>query len=215
VTAPKGPPRVADHFVLLLALLSLDLIVSAFADSGLGRIISAVVYLATAIVAFRAPGLRSFRNASVLVAIGVLGIAMVVLAPFDDQQTRGVSSACAAVIVAGVFISVMGRVLQHERVTVQTIAGAVCAYLLIGYFFSLVYCALDLLGSSYVFGHAVAADEYTYFSFVTLTTLGYGDLAPATDVAQRLAATEAMSGQILLVTMVARLVSAFQPRERT
>jgi voltage-gated potassium channel Kch len=53
----------------------------------------------------------------------------------------------------------------------------------------------------------VAVGDYTYFSIVTLTTVGYGDITAASDLAKRLVAVEAFMGQIFLITLVARLVS--------
>jgi voltage-gated potassium channel Kch len=211
----RKPDRVRDHFGLLLALLVTDLIISAFGNSLPVRLLSALIYFATAFVAFRSVQLRDFHHAFVLVTVSVVGIAMVALASFDEDVTRGLGACFAAVVIAAVLATVLARVLQHDQVNVQTIAGAVCSYLLIGFLFSSIYAALDLLGSSPAFGHPVSADDYTYFSFITLTTVGYGDIVPVTDIARRLAVVEAVTAQILLVTMVTRLVSAFQPkRER-
>jgi hypothetical protein len=205
---------VQDHFVLLLALLVADLIVSAFSESGIGRLVTVLIYVATAVVAFRATTLRAFPRAFLVVAFGLVALLAVAMAPLDNDLAQTTGAASAALIIAGTLASVLGRVLQHERVTVQTIAGAVCSYLLIGFLFSMIYASLDHVGSGQVFGRAVDPDEYAYFSFVTLTTVGFGDLTPVTTIAQRLAIIEAMAGQILLVTMIARLVSLFEPKAK-
>jgi len=67
---------------------------------------------------------------------------------------------------------------------------SLCAYLLIGFLFSSMYTATDLLGSARLFGKPVDANDYSYFSFVTLTTTGYGDFTPVTSLGQRVAVIE-------------------------
>ena len=74
------------------------------------------------------------------------------------------------------------------------------------------YSAADHLGTAPLFGKPTGAPDYSYFSFVTLTTTGYGDLTAFTDVGRRFAVVEAMAGQIFLATMVARMVALFRPR---
>ena len=60
----------------------------------------------------------------------------------------------------------------------------------------------------------VATGDYVYFSFVTLTTVGYGDITPATELAKRLAVVEAFVGQVFLIVLVARLVTLWGRRVR-
>ena len=95
------------------------------------------------------------------------------------------------------------------------VAGAVCIYLLIGLFFAQVYALEDAVESPF-FAQEVdpSAVDYTYFSFVTLATVGYGDLTAAGDVGRITAITEALLGQLYLVTVVALVVSRIG-RERT
>lgn len=103
-------------------------------------------------------------------------------------------------------VVVVRRIASHDRVRNDTIIGAVCAYLLIALAFSYVYVWVDIL-SGPMFGAAEPSTAFPYFSLVTITTLGYGDLAPATEPARALATTEAIIGQVFLVVFVARLVS--------
>ena len=108
-------------------------------------------------------------------------------------------------------------ILSHETVTVETIRGAVTIYLLIGLAWITIY-ALILLADpgAIAFSDALRAqvgnrpEEYfsilEYFSFVTLTTLGYGDISPVTPVARIAAGTEAVVGQLYIAITIARLV---------
>ena len=104
---------------------------------------------------------------------------------------------------------------QHESQRYQreqqpeTILGATCAYILFGLLFAFVYLALGELRDAPFFAQPGPheASEYLYFSFVALTTLGFGDLSPAVGLPQALTVLEALLGSVFLVTLVARLVT--------
>jgi len=117
-------------------------------------------------------------------------------------------------LVGAAPIVVIHRILQHESVTTQTLLGAVCAYLLIALAFSFLFISIDNVGGSEFFGETVSSTAFPYFSLVTITTLGYGDLNPATDVARLASVAEAVIGQVFLVIGVARLVALYTGRSR-
>jgi uncharacterized membrane protein len=101
-------------------------------------------------------------------------------------------------------------------VNIETIAGAIDVYVLLGLIFSALYRAIASIGGTPFFvqtNHA-SANQFLYFSFVTQTTLGYGDLTPATNVGRSIVVLEALIGQVFLVTLVARLVSLMAARPR-
>ena len=105
----------------------------------------------------------------------------------------------------------------HPRVTGHTVAGALCVYLLVGMLFSALLGLAAGLFHEPVFRHhgdGTEADRL-YFSFVTLTTTGYGDFAPGLGAARALAVLEALIGQLYLVTVVAVLVSRVGPLRRS
>lgn len=96
------------------------------------------------------------------------------------------------------------------RVTADTIWGSICIYLMLGFVWSFVYGALAVVQVTAF--KDVAADQIAslvYFSFVTLSTLGYGDITPLTRQAQVLAFSEALVGQLYLTVLVARLVGLY------
>jgi hypothetical protein len=103
----------------------------------------------------------------------------------------------------------ISHVLHHRRVTYETVLGALCAYVLIGLLFAFVFLAIDELRDAQFFAQAGNHDqgEFLYFSFVALTTLGFGDLSPSPGLPQALTVLEALIGSIFLVTLVARLVT--------
>ena len=100
--------------------------------------------------------------------------------------------------------------MRAATVDVEHLYAALSAYLLAGIFFGIFYWVLEHVGP----GTFAAPAEFSrmsaiYFSFVTLATLGYGDIVPRTDVARGLAIVEGVGGQLFLAVMVARLVSLY------
>ena len=122
--------------------------------------------------------------------------------------------------VDGLFMAVsvffvIGLVAKQRDVTADTIFGGICGYLLIGLVWSSIFSIIEHLtpGAFVIDGVAVestpgrrAIPQLTYFSFVTLTTLGYGDITPAGPLAAGLCALEAMSGQLYIAILIARVV---------
>ena len=110
--------------------------------------------------------------------------------------------------------------LNDEPVTTNKICGAVAVYLILGYIWAFVYAMLELaMPGAFLVSEAFSehgtteflADDrmamFFYYSFVTLTTLGYGDVTPARALSSTLAASEAMMGQIFVAVLLARLVA--------
>jgi hypothetical protein len=96
----------------------------------------------------------------------------------------------------------------------ETVFGAVAAYLLIGMFFAFAYRSLGGIQAGPFFGAngEGTMSEDLFFSFITLTTTGYGNLVPAANPGQSLAVLEALVGQLFLVSAVAKVVNAWTPR---
>ena len=96
------------------------------------------------------------------------------------------------------------------------VAGVLCLYLLVGLFFAFTYTAVQNLGGAPFFanGAAAASSRSLYFSFVTMTTVGYGDYTARTNLGHTMSVTEALLGQICMVTVVAAMVSRMVPRRR-
>ena len=96
----------------------------------------------------------------------------------------------------------------RKQVTVDTIFAALSGYYLMGFAWALLYMVVDNLApGSFTVDISSHFQSAFYFSFVTLTTLGYGDIAPAMPLARSLVTTEALVGQLYLVVLVARLVA--------
>jgi hypothetical protein len=110
--------------------------------------------------------------------------------------------------------SIVRHIAFRRTVDQETMLGALAAYLLIGMAFAFVYRFLGAAQASAFFGDPGdgTLSQDLFFSFVTLTTTGYGNLVPAGNPGQSLAVLEALLGQLFLVTAVGKLVSAWRPR---
>jgi len=106
-------------------------------------------------------------------------------------------------------VLVLRQVLSADTVTAQTILGAITVYLLIGV--SLALIAIAMQQSVGFFEEAPRSTAYVYFAFVTITTIGYGDLSPYTDGARMVSVAFAVAAQMYLVIVVARLVTIWRP----
>ena len=143
------------------------------------------------------------------------GLAAIVVAfAATELALGGRSLEVTTGIVSGLLVFaialVVGRgVVRQGVVNEQSVIGAICIYLLLGMLFVFVYSVVAVLGSGpfFVQGTDGTPALRMYFSFVTLTTVGYGDYTPATNLGHTLAITEALVGQLYLVTVVAVLVS--------
>jgi len=122
------------------------------------------------------------------------------------------------VLLVGAAPIAIGRALYRRPVIdVRTVLGAICIYLLIGIMFAFLYGAIGAIDNEPFFSQTdhPGIQIYLYFSFVTQTTVGYGDFTAATDLGRTLATTEALLGQIYLVTVVAVLVSRMTVTRRS
>lgn len=104
---------------------------------------------------------------------------------------------------------------DQGTVNAQTVVGVLTIYLLIGALYAFAFSAAALIGSGPLFAQGTDGTMAVrvYFSYVTIATLGYGDYTPAGTTAQMMAASEAILGQIYLVTVVALVVSRLRVKQ--
>jgi hypothetical protein len=205
--------RWADRYGLLFLLILLSLVLTA-ANTKWLKIAAVLVQGGVVLFAFLAAraGRRAWRVAVVLVPLAViLGIA----GRFGDS--RGAESVAAAMnlVLPAAAIVVLGRrIVLEPFVSSRTIIGLLCVYLLIGMTFAATYITIAVVSDEPFFvqtQHAQPVD-FTYFSLVTLATVGYGDLTAANPMPRMLAAIEGLTGQLYLVTVVAVAVSRVRTR---
>jgi voltage-gated potassium channel len=213
---PETPEAILERrfpgyrYGVVLALLFATFVVMASGTSGRwSQLVIVALQGATLFAALVAS--RSHRRTFHVMFVVVLSafVGSLVSAIADTSNTRGSSFLLNALLVA-IAPVIIGRALWRRAIVdVQTILGAICIYVLVGMLWSFVYQAMTALGSSQFFvqnSKPTSADDL-YFSFVTLTTVGYGDLTPATSLGRSFAVLEALLGQIYLVTIVSVLVS--------
>lgn len=203
-----------DRYALVLALLLANYSWGALPPTGTaGGACRLALFLLTLLLAVRTSRVPrgTARLVLALTTGGTLAVAVLLLAG-AGVVGLGVLDAWMSVLMLVTVLVIVRRVLAHEVVTVNTILGALSAYLLIGLMFAAIYGAVAKLGPTPFFSNnePAGADVVQYFSFTTLTTLGYGDFTAATNAGRSLAVLEALIGQTFLVTLVARLVSAFR-----
>ncbi len=134
-----------------------------------------------------------------------------------DETLILLSLALQAGFLAFVAVVILRHVLRTDAVSLDTIVGGVCVYLLLALIWGSLYAIIETYapgsfhdaisgGSPDAAGHGRSFEQAYYFSVVTLTTLGYGDIAPLSSAARGLASVEAMVGQLYIAVFVARLV---------
>ena len=209
--ARKDVIRFLDSYASLLVLLLANFFLLELVDDRRwGAIGSTFLSALALIVAISDPesGHRLTRRHWILVA------ACVALAPIglvvDSASVVGLTYLLPVALLVTVTLPItINRVVHHRRVTSETILGALCAYVLIGLLFAFLFLAVHDFRDSSFFAQPGprTQGEFLYFSFVALTTLGFGDLSPSVGLPQALTVVEALLGSIFLVTLVARLVT--------
>jgi Ion channel len=203
--------RIVDSYASLLVLLLANFFLLELVDDPRwGAIGSTLLAAAALVVAISDPttGDRITRRhaAQILACVALAPLVLFV----NSAELLGLTYLLPAVLLVTATLPVtIDRVLHHRRITYETVLGALCAYVLIGLLFAFLYLAVHELRDDPFFaqpGEHVQS-EFLYFSFVALTTLGFGDLSPAVGLPQALTVLEALAGQIFLVTLVARLVT--------
>ncbi|WP_425814258.1 potassium channel family protein [Luteimicrobium sp. DT211] len=204
--------RRTDDFVVVLVLLLTTYVLYSASGHGAVQVVVTALYVLAFLIAFRASApshrQRVAMVVTLVVAVVVVGVAYLTLPPSD---AAGIGTVFVTVMLVVTLVSILGRVLRHPHVTLQSIAGALSAYLLVGMTFSAVFAVVSWLGPHPFFagGGNENVRSFQYFSFTTLTTTGYGDLAPASPAGRSLANIEALTGQIFLATLVAGLVASY------
>lgn len=205
--------------LLLIALTILVAIGPALAEVARGEVAVAVVFtllmLSCGVAVSQAPATR--RRVLAFAIVVIVADASLALDPVTPLIVA--VGSLRATFLAFVTIAILSHVVRTERVTHDTILGGICVYLLIGLFFHSVFGLVEVFhpGSFQTGEVAVSAlpgadrahgryPALVYYSFVTLTTVGFGDITPTWSLAQSLSTAEAVIGQLYLAILVASLV---------
>jgi hypothetical protein len=165
-----------------------------------------------------AVGVCSTTRRHLYIALG-LGLPAAVSRLIAGSPNAGIASQLDMLFTVLLFFFVaalmLRRIFRTRVVTLETLYLAVSTYLLVGVVWTIFYIVLELVspGSFRIPGDSTATTfsaELYYFSFVTMTTLGYGDVTPVSPMAKSLAILEAVSGVMFLGILVARLLGRYQ-----
>jgi hypothetical protein len=198
--------------VLLLCAIALLAVQGVFPPGAVQQLLVASLAGTCLLLAVRAADLGP-RLLHAAVGLAVVVLALSVLRATVGAVGDGAARACVAALLAlgppAVAVGVYRDLQVSRQVKLQAINGVLSLYLLLGMAFAFLYGAIDNLGADafFVSGADATVSRCLYFSFTTLTTVGYGDLVAASDLGRTLAIFEALLGQIYLVTVVSLLVS--------
>lgn len=200
--------RVTDAFGVALLLVLGSVVVrivwgdgrSALVVGGLLEGITLLAVLSVAGVPRRL--ITAFLGAALSAIVAVTAVTAIGFEPFEPLVP-----ALWGMIVLGVIATILRRLRMYRAVTMQVVLGLLTVYLLLGLLFADAFLLVDEIGRGFFTSGAQDRSSFVYFSFVTLATVGYGDLVPAEGLPRALAVLEAIMGQLYMVTVVALAVS--------
>jgi hypothetical protein len=204
-----------SYGILLVLILASILLFGVVADGRLGRFVVVVALMAILLFALRTSraGRRIWRWSAILSGIVVIGSASAG-AWGSGRVGTTVAAAAMAVLVFGTLLAIVVRLTAHPIVDGATVLGALCVYLLIALEFTALFSVLGGLstgpflqdGGVVAQGSGIAPTDLLYLSFVTISTVGYGDVTMLQSLPRLVAASEGVMGQLYLVTIVALVV---------
>ena len=204
--------------VLALVIASTAFQLAVSATDG-PRLVVITLQAATLVVAVRTARVHraGVRLAALAAALAVLAslVIWIVGGNIPDATFAIVNGLLVAVAPAVLAAGLVSDLRTRGEVAIHTLAGVLAIYLLIGMFFSAAYGVVEAVDSDALFADQTSSTpaDRLYFSFVTLSTVGYGDFSPGSDGARELAVAEMLIGQIYLVTIVSLIVANLRPRQ--
>jgi hypothetical protein len=207
--------RSTDSYGLVLLMIVATYVLAVSLPDQWGATVLVLVQIVTVRLVLHTSQARRGLLLAANVLFVVAAVAAVVnLFTDHDSQLSSYIFVAASLLYVVAPVSIVRHVAYRREVDQETMLGALAAYLLIGMAFAFAYRFLGAIETAPFFG---ADGEGTlsqdlFFSFVTLTTTGYGNLVPADNPGQSLAVLEAILGQFFLVTAVGKIVTAWRPK---
>ncbi|TDI40956.1 MAG: two pore domain potassium channel family protein [Acidobacteria bacterium] len=210
----------APFLALLLSLLTLFLL-SPF--SGMGYLFRAGVALAATAVVFSTLRLVAMHRRWLVVGV-LVGLSGSLLKVSNELWQAAVLFAVSDILLLFFLlllsVMILAHVLRSPRITMDSVMGAACVYLLMGFIWAKLFILVEWLvpgsfdlsplipeGLDRASRATAESGQLTYLSFITLTTVGYGDLTPIKPAAQMLSMLEGLAGQLYVAIMIARMVA--------
>ncbi len=205
-----------DSYGMTLIVIAVTYVLSAAVRPAWGGLVVAIQMLAVWLIFRVSRASRTTRSGIrlFLVAVALFLITQLVLSVFlgNQELVKGVPLLSAMLYFLAP-IAVLRDVASRRTVDIESLFGALAAYLLIGMFFAFAYRSISVIQPAPFYGRGGEGTmaQHLFFSFITLTTTGYGNLVPAQNPGQTFAVCEALMGQIFLLTAFAKIVSAWKP----
>ena len=198
--------------VLLLLILAAFLLEGVGATGDVGQVIITALLGGAVVFALVTADARPL----VLRIATMVAVAVTVLSAVnpDGAATEIANLLMVSIGPPAIALGLMRGLRHRGVVTIEAVLGVLCIYLLLGMFFAFVYGAVDRLGGAPFFagGQPTTQADLLYFSFTSLTTVGYGDFTARSNLGHTLANLEALIGQLYLVTIVGVIVGNLRPR---
>jgi hypothetical protein len=210
----EEPPQAPGRYGVVLLLIVAAIVAPFLLPGGvLGPVATAALQAVAVLAALRASGPPAATVRFTVVALGgllTIAVAAGIVVLTLDAGTRILLHATGLVtlaLAAYVPVLIVRDLARHRLVTLQTVWAALCVYLLLGLAFASVHLLIDAAGpGSYT--RPLDSETAIYLSYVTLTTVGFGDVTPVRGPAQAATLVEAIGGQLYLVSVVAALVGS-------
>ena len=206
----RSEQKLEDRYVLAGLFIVACIVTFAFAGDGrFGRMFAVALQSITLIVILRASQVRPRTVRIVGITCGASFLVVALAQSSNGEWAKAAPTVLGALLALCGPVVIVRRLVQQPVINFTTVAGALCVYLLAGLFFALVYGSMTVInhGDFFAQEHGGSAVDFVYFSFVTLTTTGYGDLTASTNAGRMTAILEALFGQLYLVSIVALLVA--------
>ena len=209
---PRQTRRTGRYGLLLLATVLSVAVQGTIEPAPVQQVVVTALAGASLLLAFRAANLAP-RLIQIAAALALAALAVAILRAtaggIGDGAARCMNAALVALGPPAVAVGVLRDLRATGEVRLEAVFGVLSLYMLIGMTFGFVFGAMDELGGDPFFagGQAATVSNCLYFSLTTLATVGYGDFVARTDVGHTLAVSEALIGQIYLVTVVSLIVS--------
>jgi len=218
-SALLGERQRQRYGLLLVALFASLAVQGAVAPSPVQQVVVSALVGGTLLFAFWAAGVSSrlLALAAALAAVAfALSIVRAATGDIGDGATRAMNAFLVALGPPAIALGVVRNLRASGEVRIESVMGVLSFYILLGMLFAFVYGAIDNLGGDPFFASEASAtvSNCLYYSFTTLATVGYGDFTARSDLGHTLSVTEALVGQIYLVTVVSLIVSNLGRRGR-